>query len=104
MKKRAMEFTLSTVIIAIILIVALVVLIFLFAQRTSIFGKSLQGLPCDQRGETEQGAKASCLPKGQSCPEGMYMIYAVGCDEDGKKDATNTKTGPCCVPLVSKKK
>jgi len=92
MSKKGMELTLNTVIIAIILIIVLVVVVFIFTHGASIFGKSLQGLPCTQRGTSV--IPAYCKQTNEACKEGLYVIQAPGCPDE-------KSTGPCCVPLKS---
>jgi hypothetical protein len=84
MTKKAMELSLSTVVVAIMLIIVLVVVVYIFIQRSSIFGKSIEGPTCTERG-------GNIIPKGP-CPDGKYMIYAK--DKADDKDAKM-----CCVPI-----
>ncbi len=84
MNKKSMELSLNTVVVAIILLIVLIVLIFLFVTRSNIFGKSLEGQACNERG----GSPISSGP----CPDGYYMIYA--------KSTPDAKTAtPCCVKI-----
>jgi len=87
MTKKGMELSLNVVIIAIILLIVLIVVVFIFVQRSSIFGKSLEGPSCIDRGGT--------CSQGKACDPDRYLIYAKGCDEKGNTNAE--KTGPCCV-------
>ena len=86
MKKKGMELSLSTIIVAIIGIIVLVVIAFLFVQRSSIFGKSLEGAPCDQR-------DGYCTSAG--CDSDHYMVYTPGCIDP----KTGKEPGPCCLPI-----
>jgi flagellar basal body-associated protein FliL len=92
MKKKGMELSLNTVIIAVILIIVLVVVVYIFVQRSNIFGKSLEGPTCNDRGGTIKPVK-------EGCPSDKYLIYINEKDQQGK-----TQLIACCVPIESKSK
>ena len=97
MKKKATELSLNTIIIAIILLIVLVVIVYLFTKQSGGFGKTLQGLPCTERGYT--GNPGICKTAGQPCQDGKYVVYAKGCSPNGGPQQKEGEVGPCCVPL-----
>lgn len=97
MRKKGVELSLSTIVVAIILLIVLVVIVYLFTKQSGSFGKTLQGLPCKERGYT--GSPGSCKPANGPCPDGRYVVYAKGCASSGGDSTKEGEVGPCCVPL-----
>ncbi len=84
MRKKGVSLSLNTMIIAILVIIVLVVLVYIFTQRASIFGRSLEGPTCSERGGGEAASSTECGPDS-------YFTYAPN-DE-------RTETVGCCVPI-----
>ena len=97
--KKGVQLTMSTLIVAVILLIVLAVVVYIFVQRSGVFAKSLEGPACQERGI--EGKEAKCKISGQQCPEGTYQIYARGCRPEGGQGDLKEDVGPCCVPVRS---
>jgi len=99
--KKGAELSINVIIIAVIALVVLAVLIFIFSGRSQVFVKSVSQTCSQQGGE----CKAAAGP----CPEGKFLIYARGCKvTDAAKgiaapDPEEKEMGPCCILFESAK-
>jgi len=92
--KKGAELSINVIIVAVIALVVLAVLIFIFSGRSQVFVKSVSMSCIEQGGE--------CKPANAPCPENKYLVYARGCGDVDKN--TNEKgLGPCCILYESTK-
>ncbi|MEM4336434.1 MAG: hypothetical protein QXG86_00320 [Candidatus Woesearchaeota archaeon] len=92
-KKIAAELSINIIIIAVISLVVLAVLIFIFSSKSQIFTKSTSQ-PCKAQG-------GRCItPPGQKCEGSEYIIYTKGCESIGD---SGEKLQACCIKYESEK-
>ena len=78
-KKRGVDITLQTVIVAVIVIIVLIVLLVIFTKGTGGFLSTTSS--CSSRG-------GSCIGDAESCTSSGGSVYGMGkCDN-----------GVCCIP------
>jgi len=92
-RKKGMELSMNTIIVAVIALIVLVVVVLIFTGRFGIFTRGLND--CAQRGGVDSThctkTAAECVNKG-GMPSGDCIFY----DKDGKPTNTN-KDDVCCV-------
>lgn len=82
MNKKASELSINVIIIAVIALVVLAVLIFIFSGKASMFSRSVSQT-CKAQGGVCQG---------QPCPADKPVLIYARCEESDKE------AGPCCIP------
>ena len=87
--KKGAEMSINVIIVAILALVVLAVLIFIFAGRSQIFSKSVSQTCKDQGGI----CPVIITPGAQPCAEGTYLAYAK-CTAYSKLSSE-----PCCLPF-----
>lgn len=94
-KKRAQGLSITTIIVAVIGLIILVVLIAIFTGRLGAFGKGLEeqekfGKKCEEFNNDPAVDDAVLRPKGLNCPSGYIEWVSSDSIATGRK---------CCVEL-----